>query len=512
MPDPNARPDGTQKSSPQLSPETRKPAGTDSGVASNLPRSASSTPGRLGRFVVHRLLGEGAFARVYLGFDPELERQVAIKVPKAEELSPEFREVFIRENRLAAIIHHPNICPVYEVGTDGGVPYIVMRMVPNTLAGLLSKLLTPMPPRNAVAIARKLALGLVAAHSQKVIHRDLKPANVLYDDVNREVLIADFGLARFVDQATAASNGVPKGTPAYMAPEQARGRTDLIGPLSDVYSLGIILYEMLTGRVPFVGESVWEVMRDHCERMPAAPSSLRPGLDPRLDTLCLKALGKHPADRYRSAKEFATALGEYLRGSENLVEPATVTHKPSPPVFESPKEDPTAWFPLPTKEVLDLPEETASPIKSVPKPAPPAPKPAPPAPKANKSTPPRPQPATNRPRPQPKPVEELDPLPESGMSIGMKVFLVVGAVLLIAGATVGLVLSQRSPAPDTTQQPPNNPDPAPPTPVVPKPPDPPPVKPVDTELPREWEDYKRLAQTNTGTLPLIKDRGPKRWQ
>src|SRR5262245_95139 len=252
--------DGTRTSPARHIPDTLQDAATIAKppVSAQAPLFQSAAPTRIGRFEVRKLLGEGAFARVYLGFDPQLEREVAIKVPKGEGLTPEARETFLRENRLAAIITHANICPIYDVGTDNGLPYIVMRMVPSTLAGLLRRLSAPMPHRNAVAITRKLALGLAAAHARKVIHRDLKPANVLYDEAHREVLIADFGLARFADQATASSAGVPKGTPGYMSPEQALGQADVIGPLSDVYSLGVIFYEMLVGRIPFSG-SVWEV-------------------------------------------------------------------------------------------------------------------------------------------------------------------------------------------------------------------------------------------------------------
>jgi hypothetical protein len=174
MSEPQNSEKGTQKAPPRETPETLKPGTTGAWVdAGKAGQKGART--QIGRFEVRRLLGEGAFAFVYLAFDPELEREVAIKVPKAEELTPEARDLFLRENRLAAIIQHPNICPVYEVGTDDGLPYIVMRVVPNTLAGLLKRLNGTMPARNAVAVVRKLAQGLVAAHAQKVIHRD-RPA------------------------------------------------------------------------------------------------------------------------------------------------------------------------------------------------------------------------------------------------------------------------------------------------------------------------------------------------
>ncbi len=312
MPEPPNGEKATQKSPPRA---TLQPGTTGVWTGARQPPQKGARK-QIGRFEVRKLLGEGAFAFVYLAFDPDLEREVAIKVPKAEELTPEARDLFLRENRLAAIIQHPNICPVYEVGTDENLPYIVMRVVPNTLAGLLRRLNGTMPARTAVTVVRKLALGLVAAHAQKVIHRDLKPANILYDDVQREVMIADFGLARFADQGSASSKGVPKGTPAYMAPEQALGRVDEIGPASDIYGLGVILYEMLAGRMPFTG-SAWEVMRDHCETAPVPPSRVRPGTDPRLDAIVLKAMAKAPVDRYPTAKEFANALAEFLRGGED---------------------------------------------------------------------------------------------------------------------------------------------------------------------------------------------------
>ncbi|MBN9118548.1 MAG: serine/threonine protein kinase [Planctomycetes bacterium] len=287
-------------------------------AAPALPRGA---PSRIGRFELRAMLGEGAFGRVYRGFDAELRRDVAIKVPHAAGLDDEFRERFLREARAIAAIHHPNVCPVYEVGTEGDLPYIVMRFVAGTtLADVIDGLKVPMAPRSAAMVVRKLALGMAAAHAQGVTHRDLKPANVLYDAANREVLITDFGLARLGGETNLTAKDTFLGTPAYTSPEQADRRIDAVGPLSDVYSLGVILYEMLTGDVPFDG-SVMEVAMAHCITPPTPPSQVRPGLDPRLDAIVLKAMAKKPAERFRSARELAEVLTDYLRPGDHAAGP-----------------------------------------------------------------------------------------------------------------------------------------------------------------------------------------------
>ncbi len=267
-------------------------------------------PARIGRFIVTGVLGAGAFGRVYRATDPRLGRDVAIKVPLAAAID---RERFLREARAAAGLHHPNVCPVHEVGEDGGRPFIVMGFVPGqTLAGVLKARTEPLAPKQAAIIARKLALALDAAHRKGIVHRDLKPANVMFDRERRDVVVTDFGLARAprAGDAEATRDGVLMGTPAYMSPEQARGDTRAVGPASDQFALGVMLYEMLTGRRPFTG-TVPEVLGKILHVDPEPPTKLRPDLDPALAAVCLKALAKDPAGRYGSMRQLAEALAPF---------------------------------------------------------------------------------------------------------------------------------------------------------------------------------------------------------
>jgi hypothetical protein len=298
------------------------------------PSTAEYVPGvpkRIGRFEIRRVLGSGSFGRVLLGYDPLVRREVAIKQPFGAGLTPEVLAGFQKEAWAVADIHHANVCPVYEAGLEGNLPYIVMKFVRGgSLGNLLKRLGDPMQPRHACAIARKIALGLAAAHAKKVIHRDLKPGNILYDEEAREVLIADFGLVQFADQA--GSGGV-KGTAAYMPPEQwSPNKPWPVEARSDLYSLGVILFELLTGRMPFTG-TVYELMYHHSQTPPPVPSSLHPAIDAQLDALVLKAMAKDPAERFASAQAFADSLDDYLRatGSPNVDLADLVGATPSAP-------------------------------------------------------------------------------------------------------------------------------------------------------------------------------------
>jgi serine/threonine protein kinase len=299
-------------STPTLRPEqakrsTMRPAGEP---------TAAELPEEFGRYRIIKCLGRGGMGSVYLAHDAQLDRQVALKAPHLGAAdAPEIRERFAREARAAALVVHPNVCPVHDVGEVGGVPFVTMAYVEGRPLSEMVADGKPLPQRPAAAVARKLALALAEAHRLGVVHRDLKPSNVMIDR-RKEPVVMDFGLARRSDRGDArlTKSGALLGTPAYMSPEQVAGDAD-VGPASDVYSLGVLLYEMLTGRPPFDGP-VATVLAFILTREPEAPGARRPGLDPELEAVCLKAMAKKAADRYVSMMELAAALGHYLRSAD----------------------------------------------------------------------------------------------------------------------------------------------------------------------------------------------------
>ena len=274
-----------------------------------------SLPKKLGRYRLLEQLGRGGMGTVYLAQDTQLDRQVAIKIPHFRSgENPHFLERFYREARAAAKIRHANLCPVYDVGEIDGFPYLSMAYIRGRSLAKLIRSNGPFPQPEAARIVRKLALAIQEAHAHGVVHRDIKPSNVIVSP-GGEPILTDFGLARGADadRAKLTHCGVIVGTPAYMAPEQVDGAPEAAGPGSDVYSLGVVLYELLTGEVPFRGPLL-SVVSQIAKARPEPPSLRRADLDRRLETVCMKAMAKHRPDRYRSAGEMAAALERYSQG------------------------------------------------------------------------------------------------------------------------------------------------------------------------------------------------------
>ena len=295
---------------------------------------------RFGRFEIVRELGRGGLGVVLLARDPVLHRQVALKIPRPEALlTPDLRQRFQHEAQAAARLTHPHIVPVYEVGEIGPICFIASAFVEGqSLAAWIKdrsqRVMRVTPP----SVVADLADAMQYAHSQGVLHRDLKPANVLLE--RREASpgesagslpvtkISDFGLAKILDlTSNETRTGAILGTPAYMAPEQAKGDHQRIGPATDVYGLGTILYELLTGRPPFRGNTDAAILVQVVSDEPAAPRRADPKLSRDLEAICLRALEKNPADRYASATDLAADLRRYLAGKPTQARPAGIARR-----------------------------------------------------------------------------------------------------------------------------------------------------------------------------------------
>jgi WD40 repeat protein len=281
-----------------------------------LPRDLSWP--RIPGYEILSRVASGGMGVVYRARDLALDRVVALKVPKSGFIStPEEKERFLREARAAARLRHPNICPIYEVKEVGGQPYLSMAFIEGDT--LRDWALGEKPGSRQIAeLMATLSAAVQFAHDQKVVHRDLKPSNVMVEKHNSQPLLMDFGLAKDLGQEQGlTASGDVLGTPAYMAPEQAAGRVHDIGPRSDVYSLGAILYELLSGICPFKG-TVGEVLVQVQNEEPRSLRKISPQVHADLETICQKAMAKAPAERYASAAELAADLQRFVRGDAIL--------------------------------------------------------------------------------------------------------------------------------------------------------------------------------------------------
>ena len=282
---------------------------------------AAPAPSFVAGYEVVGELGRGGMGVVYKARQPGLKRLVALKMILAgSHAGAGVIGRFRAEAEAVARLQHPNIVQVYEVGEHDGRPFLSLELVDGgSLAQRVSE--GPLTGHAAAELVATVARAVHHAHRAGVVHRDLKPANVLLtkDGVAK---VTDFGLAKQLDADEGQTpSGAVIGTPSYMAPEQARGHGQGVGPLCDVYSLGAVLYELLTCRPPFRGETVWATVEQVLTREPVPPSQLRPGVHRDVETICLKALAKAPADRYASALDFADDLGRFVAGEAILARP-----------------------------------------------------------------------------------------------------------------------------------------------------------------------------------------------
>jgi beta-lactam-binding protein with PASTA domain/tRNA A-37 threonylcarbamoyl transferase component Bud32 len=270
-----------------------------------------------GRYRLVELLGQGGMATIYRARDNQLERDVAVKILRPEYgADPDFNERFRHEAQSAASLNHPSVVAVYDYGTDPVGPFIVMELVEGEDLATIIRRSGALPPRAAARLVAQAARAVAAAHARGFVHRDIKPGNILVTHEGR-VKVADFGIARALSESALTLPGTTLGSVHYFSPEQARG--ELATPASDIYSLGIVLFELLTGKRPWTGDTAAAIATARLTGAVPSPAAVHGGIPPTLDHIARKALATNPEDRFASANDMAGALERYL-GEERAVD------------------------------------------------------------------------------------------------------------------------------------------------------------------------------------------------
>ncbi len=271
----------------------------------------------LGPYQIMAVIGQGGMGTVYKALQPSLNRYVAIKVlPEYLAQDEEFVQRFRREANIVASLQHPNILTIYDIGQEGSLYYIVMQLLEGCTLAQLIEQESPLPLPRITRIIAQVTAALDYAHHHALIHRDIKPSNIFVGPDDHATLM-DFGIVKALSETRLTRTGVAIGTPEYMSPEQIEGHT--VDHRSDLYSLGIVLYQMLTGEVPFTADTATAILYAQVHKQPAPPSQLNPAITPEIEALVLKALEKEPQARYQSGAQLTAALTAASQQAESAL-------------------------------------------------------------------------------------------------------------------------------------------------------------------------------------------------